>query len=339
MKKKKFKNIIIIIIVTAAICCYLFTKNEEGIRRIEFIPKDGFQNNLLNNNVPEINSNIFGYIVRQGDWYYYLNVYDDEKLYRIRTDGKMRKRLNNSQSSIVGISDDWICYINYSDNRTLYKIKTDGTGETKLVDERIIKATVSGEWVYYIGYQEDFSCLIRIRIDGTDKVVISSDCNGLVSNGDWVYFSNKGIYKIRNDGSEIYKLNDDFESRPLIIDGEWIYFTTFIRGTNWLLHRIKTDGSHLSEVIEMGSPHYAVKDGWVYYDEPNTEDGVEVPGLWRQRIEGSEKILVYKGGVDNIIVDGDWVYAYTSPPEIGFLADIVRIKKDGSAPEEYIRIN
>jgi hypothetical protein len=57
----------------------------------------------------------------------------------------------------------------------------------------------------------------------------------------------------------------------------------------------------------------------------------------RVRIDGSEKTEIFDGGLGDIVVDGDWIYADASPPE-RVEAAIYRIKADGSS-KEFIPVN
>jgi len=45
--------------------------------------------------------------------------------------------------------DDWIYYVNVSDNNKPYKIKTDGTSKTKISDEFVSNIFVLDDKLYY----------------------------------------------------------------------------------------------------------------------------------------------------------------------------------------------
>jgi hypothetical protein len=72
-----------------------------------------------------------GYAAIQGDWIYYNNASDDGKLYKIKTDGSGRQKLNDDVSSYINVIGDWIYYTD--DIGNICKIKTDGS-ERQLVE-------------------------------------------------------------------------------------------------------------------------------------------------------------------------------------------------------------
>ena len=60
------------------------------------------------------------------DWIYYSNQSDGYKLYKIKTDGTNRTKLNDRLSTYINIVDGWIYYIS---NATVYKMKLDGAND------------------------------------------------------------------------------------------------------------------------------------------------------------------------------------------------------------------
>jgi uncharacterized membrane protein YqiK len=61
--------------------------------------------------------------------------------------------------------------------------------------------------------------------------------------GDWVYFSNYNdymrLYKIKTDGKEMQKLNEE-KSYDIEVRGDWIYYCN---SDNKKLYKIRTDGT------------------------------------------------------------------------------------------------
>lgn len=70
-------------------------------------------------------------VVSKG-WIYYSNSSDNNKLYRIMTDGTGRTKLNNEFSANIKILGDWVFYTSKDSNKGCYLIKKDGSRKYKL---------------------------------------------------------------------------------------------------------------------------------------------------------------------------------------------------------------
>ena len=85
-----------------------------------------------------------GNVAQKGEWLYYRNTSYKYKLYKIRTDGSDKTKLNDDDSKYINVVGDWVYYsnCNWSEEKTryrynnyfytLYKIRTDGTGKQKV---------------------------------------------------------------------------------------------------------------------------------------------------------------------------------------------------------------
>jgi len=67
-------------------------------------------------------------------WVYYVNEEEENSLYRIKLDGTSRTKLNNSDSTIIGVYGEWLYYHNNSDDSKVYRVKIDGTENRKVLD-------------------------------------------------------------------------------------------------------------------------------------------------------------------------------------------------------------
>jgi len=184
-----------------------------------------------------------------GDWIYFCNKNDDNKIYKIRSNGKGLKRINKEKSSFVNVVGEWIYYSNDNDGGRIYKIRTDGRQRSRVNDDWSYGLNVADEWIYYKN-RDDVNRLYRIRIDGSDRSKLSDDyVSGLVLDGDWIYYGNWSdafnLYKIRTDGSERTKLNDDRIMQFNVVDG-WIFY--FNLTDEKALYKIRTDGSQRQRV-------------------------------------------------------------------------------------------
>lgn len=81
----------------------------------------------------KLNSDNSRFINVIGDWLYYVNLSDNNQIYKITVDGTNRTKISNDRAQFINVIGDWIFY--HIDNPSVYKIKTDGTNRTKLSDE------------------------------------------------------------------------------------------------------------------------------------------------------------------------------------------------------------
>lgn len=77
-------------------------------------------------------------------------------LVKIKNDGTNHSTIDYDNTEYINVSGDWIYYSNLSDGNKLYKIKTDGTGKMKISDDDAVFINISGDWIYYgTGSQND----------------------------------------------------------------------------------------------------------------------------------------------------------------------------------------
>lgn len=165
----------------------------------------------------------------------------------MRTDGTDLTQLTKGANEIT-VEDGWVYYTDGYDDFSLYKIKTDGTDKTKLNGRGSFQITVSGDYVYFVTSNESSSWgdLYRIRTDGTGETKLSEiGVSFNVSNG-WIYYCymnyindkwELSLHKMRTDGTDDVKLCDGV-SAYLYIAGDWIYYYD---GDVW--YSMKTDGT------------------------------------------------------------------------------------------------
>ncbi len=75
-----------------------------------------------------------GYVTQQGDWIYYVNQDDDDKIYKIRTDGRGREKVNDDDSRSLNVAGGWIYYFAFIGDGNQFKVRIDST-ERQLLEE------------------------------------------------------------------------------------------------------------------------------------------------------------------------------------------------------------
>lgn len=190
---------------------------------------------------------------------------------------------------------------------------------------------------------------------------------------EWIYFRNEAdhasLHRIRTDGSETAKLNED---RPIFLNAlaGWIYYMDLDEPGEEQIIRIRPDGSERTLITEIPAYYMRIAGEWIYYinltgqaEDPDTNR------LFRMKLDGSDpqKItdrptwffavagpsIYYLDTAEGVIrkvnadgtgeesisaqrvrrfaVDEQYIY-YLKGPEL--TAGIWRMKLDGTEPEQ-----
>lgn len=260
----------------------------------------------------------YGFAAVQGDWVYFTNFRDMQKLYKSKLNGTELTKLNDFQSFYINVSGNWVYYSNGEMGGRMYKVKTDGTGSTMLTEERASGLIVEGDWIYYSGE----SGLCRIRTDGTGREEIRR-CVALFINvvDDWVYYidSREGyfMHKIKSDGSGLQTIGSNHAYGMVYNDG-YLYYSRLYEGNG--IYSVNVGAPDASiPIASLRTRYINVDDGWVYFD--NIDDGSK---LYKMRFDGSGFQRLNDESASYIQVIGEWIY-YTNVENV-----MCRIKKDGT---------
>ncbi|OEH92340.1 stalk domain-containing protein [Bacillus solimangrovi] len=277
-------------------------------------------------------------------WHYYL---DDDKLFRVRPEGHDREVVYEVKGYKMLIQDGW-AYIQYYDG--VRRVKLDGSLSQHIVQDHIYDFDISPEMLVYSDNNNESSAtgnLYRTNLDGTDKRVLTNNRAFEVNiSGEWIIFEKVHhpgfefhIYKIKNDGTEMQKLNTDVQGHLTIVAGDWIY------SAHNELYRMKQDGTQFEWLTDYSvkNPDYEsynvntainIHQGWIYFVTKSHEE--EVPSkLIKMKTDGTEKQILTEhpeyNSFQDVHVAGEWIY---------FLLDEnnehirYRMKTDGSTSPE-----
>lgn len=105
---------------------------------------------------------------------------------------------------------------------------------------------IVGDWIYFLDGDKK---ICRMDLDGSDKVVISTDkCSYINVDDGWIYYSdliiNSNLYKIRIDGTDKTLINETKCNGINVIDN----FIIFYNEDELKLFMIKTDGTEKTEL-------------------------------------------------------------------------------------------
>lgn len=143
---------------------YLYSWDYDGIKRT----------NLLTGNTEEITKDsIYPMVELKDGWIYYINNLD-YKLYKVKTDGKDKRRLTDEELIISGpdydmgrftVIDDSIYYLY---NNMIFRINSEGKNKSLIVDGAKDFVT-DNKHIYYIDNLDNGS-LYRVNLEGRERV-------------------------------------------------------------------------------------------------------------------------------------------------------------------------
>lgn len=182
-----------------------------------------------------------------------------------------------------------------------------------------------GSWIYYTDFSDNRG-LFKIRADGTGKTKLNDEQYAKHINvvGDWIYYHlnfSAGIYKIRTDGSQKTKLVDYSISKLIVIDN-WIYYRK--DGSSYEygdLYKIRTDGTEETMLDDNCGYEIDVLGDWIYFTSNISDEK-----LYKIRIDGSEKALLCDDVCACVQGADDWIYYKNASDNFR----IYKIRTDGS---------
>lgn len=96
-----------------------------------------------------------GLITAEGDWYYYAQPTDvGEHLYKMSSDGIIRKELSKDSPRNINVKDGWLYYTNAQDwtntgDGKIYRMKTDGRERSVIGQIGATYLLVDGEYIFF----------------------------------------------------------------------------------------------------------------------------------------------------------------------------------------------
>ena len=289
-----------------------------------------------------------GLIATQGAWdYYYF-----DGIYKIKKDGNVNIRLDKDSNSIISgnsaritksninVFGEWIYYESVARwmdvagdyevviTDGIYKIKTDGTGKAKICSDDAREMVVMGDWIYYCNYS-DKKNLYKIRVDGTSRTKIADDtCNSINISGNYIYYlkSKEGgwpeftadLYRIKVDGTENMKIPSDEKIMCLVVEGDFIYYSTYIdeknTGKGMSIFKMRTDGTGKIKLCDTQRAYtFNVLNGNVYYWGEYIRNATgTVVDLYKISNDGVIQTSRFKGGINNSWLLRNQIYFYRS---------------------------
>jgi hypothetical protein len=261
----------------------------------------------------------------EGEWIYYINTNNGNKIYKILTDGSKRQQINTDFSRCINVVGDWIFYFKYLEDSEkireycIYKIRTDGTERQKVATAGSFSYFIVDGWIYYSNSFDGYK-LYRIKIDGSQNQKLAEDNVGSFNVvNDWIYFrADKKLCKICIDGS-CREIIEGVDSYSFNVVGDWIYYSNL--NDSQILYEIETDGSLRKKLNDVASYCVNVSGNWIYYCSIN-----EGYHLYKIYEDGTKNQILNADDTWNPNVVGEWIYYQNRNEDFS----LYRIRTDGS---------
>lgn len=238
-----------------------------------------------------ISSDAAWFINVRGDWVYYSNRDDNNRLYRIRRNGSERSPLTDGPAWFVTVVEDRIYYISEQDDYNIYRINTDGTDRIRIGDDPAWHMNLDQQWIYYINQAEE-GRMYRISLDGGSREELTAYPVGhILVDGDLVFHTNEDdggrLYLGTTDGSDTEALTD-YPAWFINIDGDAIYYIN--EDDNFSLNKVNKDGSGRVKLTNDSARYTNLVGGWVFFLDYAEEDST-----YKVRPDGTGQSLAESG--------------------------------------------
>lgn len=234
------------------------------------------------------------FIVKQDQWLY-ASLYRGNGLWKINELIGEKQKIFSDTVENMNLIGDWIYCTRTSDsthniykNMGLYRIKIDGSMVEKLWDEfPVSDISVIDHWIYFINANTNIPFRMDLNGSAVQKLSDVGLDNMTVTNG-MIYGINDHIYKMTLTGSSSkYFEKGSYNIGCLLVDSEWIYFTT--EGTQWedasfqSISRVRKDGTHEEKIVGDWASSMNIDHNYLYYTTVNE------PGIFKIKVDGTEK--------------------------------------------------
>jgi len=149
-----------------------------------------------------------------------------------------------------------------------------------------------GDWVYFYRHQSDYYDSLKDNAQPSSKPQ-----------------NPMGLYKMKADGSDQIKLNND-EVEYINVVGNWIYYKRAephdddpFSYSGGKIYRVKVDGTHRTKVCDDLVEQLVVVGEWIYYHNAS-----DFGRLYKIKTDGTCRTRLNYDYTLDINVSGDWIY-------------------------------
>lgn len=266
------------------------------------------------------NLNNSGIMVEANDWIYFLNIQDDTKIYRFKTDGSSLEKFSDAKGVFLNAVGDSLYYINGEDQK-MHKVNLQDKSDVVVLDAPVTRLMVNGKLLYYL--QEDN--LYSLDADQKSKKLSEQRIMNFNVENDTIYFT--------NDTQQLFKLTDKEEKiseKSIMLfnvqDGA-IYYKD---ESDQLLYKMDSSTQGAQALTQGQVTTFNVTKDAIYY--AITEN--EVSKLMKMKLDGSQAEVIKESNPMLLCISGDWMH-FLDFDMNSFQFKSVVMKTDGTSVSEY----
>lgn len=270
------------------------------------------------------NFNNSGIMVEAKDWFYFLNIKDETKLYRFKKNGESVEKYSDSKGVFLNYWDPYLFYVN-GDDKKIHQINLNNKMDKVFSDNEVPCLLIANDLVYFIKDDKLFSMDMEAKNEKqmSDQRVMSFN------------IENDEVY-IANDQQELIKLGDeetkvsDKEIRMFNVFGDSVYYKD---ETDQFLYKMSTNGEHIKRLTQKPVTMFNVTEDWIYY----SVNDKETANFMKMKLDGSQNEMINQSNVMLLCVNSDWMH-YLDINLSDFQFKSVIMKTDGTNKTEYVNM-
>jgi hypothetical protein len=209
-----------------------------------------------------------GFAVASGEFIYYCNPEDNNKLYKIKKDKTSKQKIGDDISDFLILRGNRIFYINKADGSKIYGIDIDGRNRKAITNDIASSMILDRETIYYSNRSNN-DRLFSISIEGKNNIKLNDETTMFINKVDnQIIYKNgvNNIVKIKEDGSERKVINEDKTSQVVVFKDK-VYYS--LQTEDYKLYSMTLEGKDKKKLSEGDSYLTVANEDNIYFLSSN----------------------------------------------------------------------
>ena len=252
---------------------------------------------------------------------YFANPQDENKLYRMKSDGSEIEKIYNDTVSYIQVMNDYIYYARRNDigEDTIFRNMMYGIYRIEIGDNRphevyrgiVENMVICGNYIYFTAYDDtNFIQLKSVKVDGEELKVISDlDYKPIAVEGDTYYFpnveNNNNLMYIKAGSSTIHTSSEGSFYMPTFTEG-FLYYIDLDNDMKLTRVSLKSNETKVLDEGRCINFNISEEQKIIYYQIENEDEHM----LCRMSMKGENKQIIAEGNYSNVHITEKYTYYY-----------------------------